>query len=220
VSTRTIALNDQLHGYLVQNTLREPPLFARLRAETAEMDNAELQISPEQGQFMRLLVELVGARHALEVGTFTGYSALCVATALPPDGKLICCDINPEWTSIARRYWAEAGMADKIDLQLGPALATLDELLARAGAESLDFAFIDADKTNSDNYYERVLRLLRPGGLVAFDNALSGGRVVRPAADDRDAQAIDALNRKIQRDQRVTASLVPIGDGLLLARKR
>ncbi len=220
MSTRTIALTDEIHAYLVQCTLREPPLLARLRAETAKMENAELQISPEQGQFMGFLVELLGARRALEIGTFTGYSSLCVAMVLPPDGKLICCDVSKEWTDIARRYWAEAGVADKIDLRLGPALVTLDDRLTHGASSSYDFAFIDGDKANYDNYYERVLRLLRPGGLVALDNALSAGRVVHPAPDDASARAIDALNRKIQRDDRVTASLVPIGDGLMLARKR
>jgi predicted O-methyltransferase YrrM len=220
MSTRTLALTDEIRAYLIQHTLRESPLSARLRAETAKMENAEMQIAPEQGQFMQLLVELVNARRALEIGTFTGYSALCVASALPSDGRLICCDISKEWTDIARRYWAEAGVADKIDLRLGPALATLDDLLAQGAASSFDFAFIDADKENYDNYYERVLRLLRPGGLVTLDNALKNGRVVQPAPDDADARAMDDLNRKIQHDERVTASLVPIGDGLLLARRR
>jgi len=220
MSTRTLALTDEIRAYLIQHTLRESPLSARLRAETAKMENAEMQIAPEQGQFMQLLVELVNARRALEIGTFTGYSALCVASALPSDGRLICCDISKEWTDIARRYWAEAGVADKIDLRLGPALATLDDLLAQGASSSFDFAFIDADKENYDNYYERVLRLLRPGGLVTLDNALKAGRVVQPAPDDADARGMDALNRKIQRDERVTASLVPIGDGLMLARRR
>lgn len=220
MSTRTLALTDDIRAYLVQHTLREPPVFARLRAATAKMENGELQISPEQGQLMRLLVELLGARRALEIGTFTGYSALCVASVLPPDGKLICCDLSKAWTDIARRYWAAAGVADRIDLRLGPALATLDDLLAHGAASSFDFAFIDADKVNYDNYYERVLRLLRPGGLVTLDNALKGGRVVDPAPGDTDSQAVDALNRKIQRDERVTSSLVPISDGLMLARKR
>jgi caffeoyl-CoA O-methyltransferase len=220
MSTRTITLTDEIRTYLLQHTLREPPVFAALRAETAKMENANMQIAPEQGQFMQLLVELLGTRRALEIGTFTGYSALCVASGLPADGKLVCCDLSKEWTDIARRYWAEAGVADKIDLHLGPALPTLDDLLARGAASSFDFAFIDADKDNYDNYYECVLRLLRPGGLVALDNALNDGRVVHPAPDDASSRAIDALNRKIQRDERVTLSLVPIGDGLLLARKR
>jgi O-methyltransferase len=220
MSTRTIALTDEIRAYLVQHTLREPPVWAALRAETAKMANANMQIAPEQGQFMALLVEVLGARRALEIGTFTGYSALCVASALPADGKLVCCDVSREWTDIARRYWTEAGVADRIELRLGPALDTLDDLLAQGGAAWFDFAFIDADKENYDDYYERVLRLLRPGGLVALDNALSGGRVVCPAADDASARDVDVLNRKLQRDERVTISLVPIGDGLMLARKR
>jgi predicted O-methyltransferase YrrM len=169
---------------------------------------------------MALLVQLVGARRTLELGTFTGYSALCVANALPPDGRLLCCDVNAEWTAVARRYWAAAGVAHKIDLRLAPALETLDALLAAGEAGRYDFAFIDADKVHSDAYYERVLQLLRPGGLVAIDNALSDGRVVAPPPDDASAQALDALNRKVAVDARVTSSLVPIADGLLLARKR
>ncbi len=220
MSRRTITLTDEIYDYLLNVTLREPELFARLRAETGRLENAQMQISPEQGQFMRLLVELLGARRAIELGTFTGYSALCVASALPPDGKLICCDVNEEWTAIARRYWQEAGLADRIDLRLGPGLQTLDDLLKRGEGGAFDFAFIDADKENYDNYYERVLRLLRPGGLLSIDNALGGGRVVKPEPDEKYARVIDALNRKIQHDERVTASLVPIGDGLMLARKR
>ncbi len=220
MSTRTITLTDEIRAYLVQHTLREPPVFAELRAETAKMENANMQIAPEQGQFMALLVELLGARRAIEIGTFTGYSALWVASALPAGGKLICCDVSQEWTDIARRYWAQAGVADRIDLRLGPALATLDDLLAHGAAASFDFAFIDADKGNYDNYYERVLRLLRPGGLVTLDNALNDGRVVRPTPTDASSRDIDALNRKMQQDDRVSVSLVPIGDGLMLARKR
>ncbi len=222
MSTRTLSLTDATYQYLVDVTLREPPLFRALRAETAPMKERDCQISPEQGQFMALLVELIGARRALEIGTFTGYSSLWIASALPAGGRLICCDVNAEWTTVARRYWDRAGLADKIELRLAPALGTLDALLAGSpsAAGTFDFAFIDADKESYDNYYERVLRLLRPGGLVALDNALSEGRVVNPPPDAAAARAIDALNRKVQRDERVTASLVPIADGLLLARKR
>ena len=220
MSSRTLTLTDDIRNYLVQHTLREPPVGAALRAETAKLDNADMQIAPEQGQFMALLIELLGVRRALEIGTFTGYSALWIASALPAGGKLICCDVSEEWTDIARRYWKEAGVADRIDLRLGLALATLDDLLAHGAAASFDFAFIDADKENYDHYYERVLCLLRPGGLVTFDNALSAGRVVLPAPDDDSARAIDALNRKLQHDDRVSISLVPIADGLMLARKR
>ncbi len=220
MSTRTLSLTDDIRGYLVDVTLREPDVFRRLRAETAPMDNAEMQIAPEQGQFMHLLVEAIGARRAIEIGTFTGYSALWIASALPPDGELICCDVSERWTAVARRYWEEAGLAGRIDLRIGAALGTLDYLLAHGQAGTFDFAFIDADKENYDHYYERVLQLLRPGGLLALDNALSGGRVVRPAPDQIKAAGMDALNRKIQSDDRVTQSLVPIGDGLMLARKR
>jgi caffeoyl-CoA O-methyltransferase len=220
MSNRTLAITPELHDYLVSATLREPELFRRLRLETARLENHDMQIAPEQGQFMALLVELLGARQALEIGTFTGYSALCVATALPADGRLLCCDVNPEWTAIARRYWAEAGLAHKIELRLAPAMQTLDALLGSGAANTYDFAFIDADKDNYAAYYERVLQLLRPGGLVALDNALSDGRVVNPAAEDLNARALDALNRRVQQDARVTCSLVPIADGLLLARKR
>lgn len=220
MSTRTLPLTPELQAYLVEATLREPELFRQLRAETARLDNPEMQIAPEQGQFMRLLVELIGARRALEIGTFTGYSALCVASALPADGRLICCDINAEWTAIAQRYWAQAGLADKIELRLAPALQTLAALLAAGQGGTFDFAFIDADKESSDAYYERVLALLRPGGLVAIDNAFSGGHVAAPTSDQVKARAIAQLNRKIHADARVSFSLVPIGDGLMLARKR
>ncbi len=220
MSNRTLAVTDEIYDYLVKQTLREPEVFRALRAETSRMENADMQIAPEQGQFMALLVELLGARRALEVGTFTGYSALWVASALPADGELVCCDISDDWTATARKYWAMASLANKIDLRLGRAMETLDYLLAHGAGGSFDFAFIDADKQGYDSYYEQVLRLLRPGGLLTIDNALSHGRVVRPTAEQVNAQTIDALNRKIQHDERVTASLVPIGDGLMLARKR
>jgi predicted O-methyltransferase YrrM len=220
MSTRTLELTETIHRYLLEVSLRESPLMRRLREETGRMPNAQMQISPEQGQFMALLVELTGARRALEIGAFTGYSALCVAGALPEDGRLICCDVSEEWTAIARRYWSEAGLSGKIDLRLAPALETLDALLDQGSAGSFDFAFIDADKTSYDAYYERVLRLLRPGGLVAFDNVLWGGRLADPDHHSPDAQALRALNLKVRDDPRVTCSMVPIGDGLYLARKR
>ncbi|MEW6251819.1 MAG: class I SAM-dependent methyltransferase [Planctomycetota bacterium] len=219
MSIRTLALTDATYQYILQATLREPPVFRALRAETAKLPNSNMQIAPEQGQFMALLVELLGARRALEIGTFTGYSALWIASALPIDGRLVCCDVNTEWTAIAQRFWAQAGLAERIELRLAPALETLDRFLAEHRRPRFDFAFVDADKENYDNYYERVLELLRPGGLIAFDNALAGGNVVRPA-ESESAARIDALNRKIRDDPRVSASLVPIGDGLLLARKR
>lgn len=219
MSNRTIALSDALYDYLIAASLREPPLLAELRAETARMPMAQMQIAPEQGQFMALLVELLGARRALEIGTFTGYSSLWVALAMP-EGRLVACDISEEYTAVARRYWARAGVAQRIELRLGPALATLDRLFAEGAAESFDFAFLDADKENYDGYYERVLRLLRPGGLLAVDNALWAGAVADPAKTDPDTLAIRGLNAKVRDDARVSASLVPIGDGLLLVRRR
>ncbi len=219
MSSRTFQLSAELHAYLVEQTLREPPIFRRLREETAQLEHGRMQISPEQGQFMRLLVALLGARRAIEIGTFTGFSALCVAESLPPDGRLICCDVNREWTALAERYWAEAGVSDRIDLRLAPALQTLDDLLATGQAESFDFAFVDADKGNYDAYYERLLRLLRRGGVIAVDNALWHGQVADAEARDADTISIRNLNRKVRDDPRVFPSLVPIGDGLLLARK-
>lgn len=221
MSTRTLQLSDALHEYLLRETIDEHPALCALRAETAQLERGEMQIAPEQGQFMRLLCELIGARRAVEVGTFTGYSSICVALALPADGRMICCDVSREWTDIARRYWDRAGVAGKIELRLGPGLESLDALCADAAMlETFDFAFIDADKVGSDAYYERMLRLLRPGGVVALDNALRDGRVADPAFDDRDTAAMRAMNRKVAHDVRVSACLVPIGDGLLLARKR
>lgn len=220
MSVRTFGMSAQLHQYLLSTGLRETDLQRRLRTETAEIPNQNMQISPEQGQFMALLIELLGARRCLEIGTFTGYSALCVAAALPPGGTLVCCDISREWTDIARRYWQAAGLADRIDLQLGPALDTLDTLRKAGEAGRFDFAFIDADKQNYPAYYERCLELLRPGGVVALDNALWSGRVADQHDNDPDTVALRDLNRTIHADQRVTMSLVPIGDGLLLARKR
>ncbi len=220
MSMRTIALTDELYEYLRNVSLREPALLARLREETSRLERANMQIAPEQGQFMALLIELLDVRRALEIGTFTGYSALVVALAMPSDGRLIACDLSEEWTAIGRRYWEEAGVADKIDLRLGPALATLDELLAADAADSFDFVFIDADKTGYDDYYERSLRLLRAGGMIAIDNVLWNGNVYDLSIDDPDIVAIRALNEKLHTDERVSISLVPIGEGLTLARKR
>ena len=220
MSMRTMNLTDELYQYLLRVSLREPPLLARLREETSRLERANMQIAPEQGQFMAHLVELLDARKALEIGTFTGYSALVVALAMPPDGRLIACDVSEEWTAIGRRYWEEAGVADRIDLRLGPATATLDGLLAAGAGETFDFAFIDADKTGYDGYYERSLRLLRPGGLIAIDNVLWNGNVYDQSIQDADTVAIRALNEKLLSDERVSISLVPIGEGLTLARKR
>ena len=220
MSSRTIPMTDRLYDYLLKVSLREPPLLAALRAETAKLPMAGMQISPEQGQFMALLAELIGARRAIEVGTFTGYSALCVAQALPHDGKLIACDISEEFTSVARRYWAKSGIADRIELRLAPALDTLKSLLAGGGAGSFDFAFIDADKTQYDAYYEAILKLLRPGGLITIDNVLWSGAVADGRKRDADTVALRALNEKLKTDKRITLSMLPIGDGLTLARKR
>jgi len=220
MANRSLTLTDALHDYLLGQTLREPALLAELRRETSRLPLANMQISPEQGQFMALLVELLEARQALEIGTFTGYSALCVALALPPDGRLTACDVSEEYTAVARRYWVRAGVADKIDLRLAPAVETLDALLAAGRAGSYDFAFIDADKTGYDAYYERSLALLRPGGLVVVDNVLWGGDVADPGKNDADTAAIRALNQKVRDDARVSMSLIPVGDGLLLARKK
>jgi len=219
MARRSLELDDRLYEYLLQFGARESELLKELRSETAKLPAAGMQIGPDQGAFMAMLVELTGAKLALEVGTFTGYSSLCIAGALPADGKLICCDVSEEYTTIARNYWRRAGLESKIELRLGPALATLDALI-ETGAPAFDFAFIDADKTNYANYYERALQLLRPGGLIAIDNVLWGGAVADPADNDADTKAIRALNEKVRNDERVSLSLVPIGDGVTLARKR
>ncbi|MEH2353393.1 class I SAM-dependent methyltransferase [Nostoc sp.] len=217
---QSIGLDNQLYNYLLSVSLREPEILEKLRQETANHPRSGMQISPEQGQFMSLLVQLIGAKKTLEVGVFTGYSSLSVALALPTDGKIIACDVSEEFTAIARRYWQEAGVADKIDLQLAPALETLDRLLATGQAETFDFAFIDADKENYDGYYERSLQLVRPGGLIAIDNVLWSGQVADEQNQDESTQAIRALNEKLHHDERITLSLVPIADGLTLAVKR
>jgi len=220
MSNRTITLSDGLYAYLLDTSLREPPLLKRLRDETAAHPQARMQISPEQGQFMQLLSKLIGARRCIEVGVFTGYSSLAMALALPADGRILACDVSEEFTSVARRYWKEAGVAGKIELVLAPATETLDARLKAGEAGSYDLAFIDADKANYANYYERILKLLRPGGLVLVDNVLWSGRVLD--ADDRseDTAAIRNFNQALHHDERVDLSLLPIGDGLTLARKR
>ena len=200
--------------------MREADVLRRLREETAPLPLARMQISPEQGQFMGLLMRLMEARMTIEVGVFTGYSSISVAMALPDDGKIIACDVSEEWTSIARRYWREAGVSSKIDLRLRPALETLDELLAEGRAGAFDFAFIDADKSNYSNYYERCLKLVRPGGLIAIDNVLWHGDVINPAKQDEDTQAIRAFNERVSADNRVWVSMLPISDGLTLAMKK
>jgi caffeoyl-CoA O-methyltransferase len=220
MSNRSISLTDSLYQYLLDVSLREPGLLLRLREETAADPQARMQISPEQGQFMALLAKLTGARRCLEVGEFTGYSSLCVAAALPDDGRIVACDVSEHWTSIARRYWAEARVAHKIDLRLAPALETLDSLVAAGEAASYDFAFIDADKTNYVGYYERALVLLRAGGLVVADNTLWSGRVADPEVADEDTVALRHFNELLHRDSRVDLSVLPVGDGLTLARKK
>lgn len=215
-----IKATNAIQDYISDVTLREPDILARLRAETDPLPFSGMQISPLQGQFMALLVQAIGARRCLEVGTFTGYSSLVVALALPADGKIIACDVSAEWTAIARRYWEEAGVAAKIELRLAPALQTLDKLLTDGQDGTFDFAFIDADKKNYDGYYERALKLLRPAGVIAIDNVLWGGSVLDPRKRDADTAAIKALNRKLRDDMRVSLSMLPIGDGLTLACKR
>ncbi|HEX5961720.1 MAG TPA: class I SAM-dependent methyltransferase [Rhodanobacteraceae bacterium] len=219
MSRRTIDLDDALYDYLLAHSLREHPEQAALREATRTHPRAGMQISPEQGQFMQLLVKLIGARRTIEVGTFTGYSALTVALALPRDGKVLACDISDEYTSIGKPYWQRAGVADRIELAIAPAAQTLDARLAAGAAGSYDFAFIDADKSGYDGYYERCLQLVRAGGLIAFDNTLWGGEVAKPAQDD-DTRALQALNDKLHRDERIDIAMLPIGDGLTLARKR
>jgi predicted O-methyltransferase YrrM len=220
MTRRSLDLTDDLYDYLLEISLREPPVMARLRAATAAMPRAGMQIAPEQGQFMGLLVELIGARLCLELGTFTGYSALAIAQALPEDGRLICCDIDAAATALAERYWAEAGLADRIQLRLGPALDTLAEIEREYPPGSFDLVFIDADKQPYDRYYETALRLLRRGGLVLLDNVLWLGRVADPVRTDPDSMALRRLNQKIHGDARVSLSVLPLGDGLTIARKR
>ncbi len=220
MSRKTLDLTPELYGYLLEVSLRDDPLLARLREETGKMAQANMQIAPEQGQFMAMLARLIDARRCIEVGTFTGYSALCVAKAMPPDGRLVACDVSVEWTSIAQRYWREAGVAGMIDLRIAPAADTLRTLVDDGGAEQYDFAFIDADKQGYGEYYELCLRLLRRGGLIAVDNTLWGGAVADPQKTDADTEALRAFNLRLRDDARVDISLVPIGDGLTLARKR
>lgn len=219
MSNRSLNLDDTLYDYLLTHSLREHPEQIALREATRSHPRAGMQISPEQGQFMALLVKLIGARRALEIGVFTGYSALSVALALPADGRILACDISEEYTRIGRPYWERAGVAHKIDLRLAPALETLDAELAAGAAGRYDFAFIDADKTGYASYVERCLQLLRPGGLIAIDNVLWSGAVARPARDE-DTSALQALNERLHGDERIDLSMLPVGDGLTLARKR
>ena len=220
MSNQTIGLDDRLYDYLLSATLRETPVLAELRKETAKHPQSRMQISPEQGQFMALLIQLMGAKRTLEIGVFTGYSTLAVAMALPEDGQIIACDVNEKDTAIARQYWEKANVTHKIDLRIAPALDTLNALIAEGESGRFDFAFIDADKSNYDNYYEKSLQLIRPGGLIAVDNTLWYGRVADLSVQDNRTKRIRALNTKVCNDERVTMSLLPVGDGLLLAIKR
>ena len=220
MSRRTEKLTDEHYEYLLSISLREPDLLRRLRDETGKLEDGRMQISPDQGQFMALLVELLGARNDLELGAFTGYSALVMALALPDDGRFLTCDIKRERTEVAQKYWDESGVGHKINLHIGPASETLEMLLVNGQAENFDFAFIDADKASLDLYYELCLKLVRPGGLIAVDNTLWHGKVIDPQVTDQDTEAIRAINAKLRVDQRVSLSVVPIGDGLALARKR
>jgi predicted O-methyltransferase YrrM len=219
-ATGDLEMSAALWEYIRTVTLREPEVLRRLREETARYPNSNLQISAEQGQFMAFLMHLIQARRTIEVGVFTGYSALAVALALPADGRVIACDINKDWTSVGRRYWREAGVEEKIDLRLGPALATLDGLIANGEAGQFDFVFIDADKTNYANYYERALKLLRAGGLIAVDNVLWYGRVIDDSVDDPDTRAIREFNQRLKKDDRVWLSMLALRDGLTLACKK
>ncbi len=219
MSNRTLSIDDRIYDYLCDVSINEPELLRQLREETAQLEYAVMQISPEQGQFMSLLIKLMGAKRALEIGTFTGYSSICVASAMPDDGRLICCDISPQWTSVAEKYWSLAGLDDKIQLYTQPAEATLQMLLDDGAEQSFDFIFIDADKQNYIMYYEMALRLLRKGGIIAVDNTLWSGAVADPENTEPGTRAIRRFNDMIKEDSRVSTSLLTIGDGLTLILK-
>lgn len=219
MTTQTLGLDKHLYDYLLSVSLREPEILTQLRQETAQHQMGKMQIAPEQGQFMALLVKLMGASKTLDIGVFTGYSSLVIALALPPNGKVVACDLSEEYTAQARQWWQQAGVADKIDLHIAPALETLDRLLAVGNANTFDFAFIDADKRNYDGYYERSLQLIRPGGLIAIDNVLWSGFVADYQVQDNRTNRMRAFNQKLHQDLRVTLSLIPIADGLTLAMK-
>lgn len=220
MANQTLALDDRLYRYLLDHSVKEHPILAALRQETAQHPMGRMQIAPEQGQLMGLLIQLLGVKKALEVGVFTGYSALTVALALPPDGQLVACDVSEEYTAIARRYWAQAGVADKIDLRIAPAVETLNQLIASGAANSFDFMFIDADKSSYPTYYELGLQLVRPGGLIAIDNVLWSGQVADPHTQDNRTKTIHAFNQRLYDDDRIVLSLIPIADGLTLAMKK
>jgi predicted O-methyltransferase YrrM len=220
MANTSIGLPADLHDYLLRYGVREPDILRRLRAETADLPQHGMQIAPEQGALMALLVRLSGARRAIELGTFTGYSSLAVMLAMPPDGTIVCCDISAEWTSVARRYWSEAGVADRVDLRLAPALETLDAQLASGAAGTFDFAFIDANKRDYPEYHERIIQLLGSGGLALYDNVLWGGGVIDASMTDADTLGVRRLNERLATDERVTISMIPVADGLTLALKR
>lgn len=220
MSNKSIGLSEDLHEYLLSISLRESDVMAELRKETAEHPRAEMQIAPEQAQFLRFLAKLIGARRTIEVGVFTGYSALSVAEVLPPNGEVIACDISEEYTSVAQRYWAKAGVDEIIDLHIAPAEETLADLLDDGQAGTFDFSFIDADKTGYDTYYEQSLELLRPGGVIALDNTFRSGRVAEPFPEDESIRATQELNEKLHDDARVDLTVLPLADGVTLAMKR
>lgn len=220
MSNVSVGLAPDLHAYLVEHGVREPDILRRLREETADLPQHNMQIAPEQGALMALLVGLIGARRCIELGTFTGYSSLAVALALPADGEIVCCDVSEEWTSVARRYWSEAGVADRVDLRLGPALETLDDLTAGGASGTFDFAFIDASKREYPDYHERILRLLRQGGLAVYDNVLWDGDVIDESKTDPDTVGVRRLNDRLLADERVSISMIPVADGLTLVQKR
>jgi predicted O-methyltransferase YrrM len=221
MSNRTIAITESIYQYLCVHSLREDSILKDLREHTYDMEERAMQIAPEQGQFMQMLVRLIGAKNTIEIGVFTGYSSLAIALALPEDGRIVACDVNPQYTSVAEKFWVNAGVREKIDLRIGPAKDTLSELISHDGlANTFDFAFIDADKVNYDHYYEFCLQLVRPGGLITIDNVLWGGTVSNDDINDVDTNSIRALNDKLHQDERIEISLVPIGDGLTLAMKR
>ena len=220
MSNASLGLPPDLQAYLVEHGVREPDILKRLREETALLPQHDMQIAPEQGAFMAMLVSLIGARRCIELGTFTGYSSLAVALALPADGRIVCCDVSEEWTSVARRYWSEAGVAERVELRLGPALETLDELIAGGASGTFDFAFIDASKREYPDYHERILRLLRQGGLALYDNVLWEGGVIDESMADEDTVGVRRLNDRLIGDERVSISMIPVADGLTLVQKR
>ncbi|SRR5579883_586044 len=219
MANQTLGLKQHIYNYLLSVSLHEPEILTQLRQQTAQHSQARMQIAPEQGQFMALLVQLMRAKKTLDIGVFTGYSALVIALALPQEGKVVACDVSEEYTAIARDWWQKAGVTDKIDLHIAPALETLDQLLAAGDAGTFDFAFIDADKRNYDGYYERSLQLVRPGGLIVIDNVLWSGRVADSQVQDNRTNRMRAFNQKLHQDLRITLSLLPIADGLMLALK-